>query len=69
MTQQQKTGVWIDWQGGEQPVPDGTIVVAKFAGSPDGNGVSNFAEKYMWRRTNMPYDIIAYMILPEEVGS
>ena len=42
---------WIDWPGGEQPVPDGTKVEVKLRDY--GPTVTDYAERFNWRGTSM----------------
>lgn len=52
---------WIKWEGGECPVPEGTLVDVqhrdgeKFCGVP---ARTSYAED--WKDDNSPYDIVAY---------
>jgi hypothetical protein len=56
-------GGWIDWDGGEQPVPNGVMVECKFNnGDPVEEAVS-----HAWRWYHMggsARDIVAYRVLP-----
>ena len=44
---------WIEWKGGECPVPEGTVVNIKLRDVPDKENTFNFkAEKLRWNHTN-----------------
>jgi hypothetical protein len=58
---------WIEWNGGECPVPDRTIIVAKFRDSARKDGKSE-GEKYRWFHSaagslGSGNDIIAYKVV------
>jgi hypothetical protein len=51
---------WIDWNGGECPVPEGTLVDVRFV-----NGVvskRSGAEGWGWRHEEGDYNIAAYRV-------
>jgi hypothetical protein len=55
---------WIEWKGGECPVPKGTLIDVKY---DDGykrecKAGDNYAED--WSRTGHPRDIVAYRLTP-----
>lgn len=63
---------WIDWPGGECPVPRGTLVDVKYlcgdvnrhikAGEPDSSGSIDTAFAVRWSKLGAEYDIIAYRL-------
>nr|DAE85942.1 MAG TPA: hypothetical protein [Caudoviricetes sp.] len=63
---------WIDWPGGECPVPCGTLVDVKYlcgdvnrhikAGEPDSSGSIDTAFAVRWSKLGAEYDIIAYRL-------
>lgn len=63
---------WIDWHGGECPVPRGTLVDVKYlcgdvnrhikAGEPDSSGSIDTAFAVRWSKLGAEYDIIAYRL-------
>lgn len=62
-------GGWIDWEGGECPVTDGTIIDTKYRnGDLLTNGeCGTFGTKTsreFWKHENHPSDIVAYRITP-----
>lgn len=70
---------WIDWPGGECPVPRGTLVDVKYlcgdvnrhikAGEPDSSGSIDTAFAVRWSKLGAEYDIIAYRLhQPQEVA-
>lgn len=69
---------WIEWPGGECPVPRGTLVDVKYlcgdvnrhikAGEPDSSGSIDTAFAVRWSKLGAEYDIIAYRLHhPQEV--
>lgn len=73
-----KNDGWIDWHGGECPVPRGTLVDVKYlcgdvnrhikAGEPDSSGSIDTAFAVRWSKLGAEYDIIAYRLhKPQEV--
>lgn len=67
-----KNDGWIDWPGGECPVPRGTLVDVKYlcgdvnrhikAGEPDSSGSIDTAFAVRWSKLGAEYDIIAYRL-------
>lgn len=63
---------WIEWGGGECPVPRGTLVDVKYlcgdvnrhikAGEPDSSGSIDTAFAVRWSKLGAEYDIIAYRL-------
>lgn len=63
---------WIEWGGGECPVPRGTLVDVKYrcgdvnyhtkAGEPDSAGSIDTAFAVRWSKLGAEYDIIAYRL-------
>lgn len=63
---------WIEWGGGECPVPLGTLVDVKYlcgdvnrhikAGEPDSSGSIDTAFAVRWSKLGAEYDIIAYRL-------
>lgn len=63
---------WIEWPGGECPVPRGTLVDVKYlcgdvnrhikAGEPDSSGSIDTAFAVRWSKLGAEYDIIAYRL-------
>lgn len=52
---------WIEWHGGECPVPDGTLVYVMFRGS--GATKTHYpCGSIDWKHTATAYDIVAYRI-------
>jgi len=51
---------WIEWEGGECPVPGGTRVEARFR-----NGVKGVNDAFCWDwgQASFDYDIVAYRIV------
>lgn len=56
---------WIEWNGGECPVPEDTLVRVRFR---SGNEDDCPADILWWGRTsgNLGHDIIAYRIIKDE---
>ncbi|UIW10210.1 hypothetical protein [Flyfo siphovirus Tbat1_6] len=74
-----KNDGWIDWPGGECPVPRGTLVDVKYlcgdvnrhikAGEPDFSGSIDTAFAVRWSKLGAEYDIIAYRLhQPQEAA-
>lgn len=58
-----KPGEWIEWAGGECPVPPGTKVDVKFRS--EGQFAKNVeAEAFTWVRHGSAGDIVAYRVAP-----
>lgn len=67
-----KNDGWIEWGGGECPVPRGTLVDVKYrcgdvnyhtkAGEPDSAGSIDTAFAVRWSKLGAEYDIIAYRL-------
>ena len=63
---------WIEWGGGECPVPRGTLVDVRYlcgdvnrhikAGEPDSSGSIDTAFAVRWSKLGAEYDIIAYRL-------
>lgn len=63
---------WIEWGGGECPVPRGTLVDVRYlcgdvnrhikAGEPDSSGSIDAAFAVRWSKLGAEYDIIAYRL-------
>lgn len=63
---------WIDWPGGECPVPDGTLVDVEFrngsrqmkeiATGTDNSAIRSDATSAFWRHDNLPCDIVKYRV-------
>lgn len=63
---------WIEWSGGECPVPRGTLIDVKYlcgdvnrhikAGEPDSSGSIDTAFAIRWSKLGAEYDIIAYRL-------
>jgi hypothetical protein len=53
---------WIDWQGGDQPVPDETMVLVRLR---NGAEYEDSAEWLRWWHDENPYDTVAYRRLTE----
>jgi hypothetical protein len=54
---------WIEWNGGEQPVKDGTLVMVKFRGDLPDDNHEDLAETWYWFDDGEDCDIIAYKIV------
>lgn len=68
LEQQERGDVWIEWGGGECPIPDCTIVEVRFRSGRQRRG--DKAEEYIWTNgygelSETGADIIAYRIIPE----
>ncbi len=53
-------GGWIEWNGGDQPVPDGTLVEVRFRHKNTETGKFKSAGVYHWKHFGGGGDIIAY---------
>ncbi|MBD8260514.1 hypothetical protein [Pantoea agglomerans] len=67
--QERGEGEWIEWGGGECPVPDCTIVEVRFRSGRQRRGAK--AEEYIWTNgygelSETGADIIAYRIIPKQ---
>ena len=51
---------WIEWNGGECPVPGDTIVQIKLRGGVENSGL---AWRYGWDKYNNASDIVAYRVV------
>jgi len=51
---------WLPWNGGEQPVPDGTMVECRLRGNSDN---VDLAEDFDWRDNADIYDIVFYRVV------
>lgn len=56
---------WIEWHGGENPVP-GKRVKVKYRNGADNNGKSFISESFRWDHAGAFLDIIAYRVVDEE---
>jgi hypothetical protein len=56
---------WIDWHGGECPVPAETRVEVRFRMGKE-NRPLGCASRWLWGHDDDPYDIVAYRIIPGE---
>lgn len=54
-------GVWIDWSGGECPVPEGTRVEVSFRSGRTNSALT--ADCWLWSHRNSAGDIIAYRVI------
>jgi hypothetical protein len=66
--QQLNTDIWIKWDGGKQPVSDGTEVEVKFRNRDSGSAPSSI---FRWDHLGVDYDIVAYRVVedtPKVVG-
>ena len=59
---------WIEWNGGECPVPDGVEFKFKFRDNRESQ-IRDTASRFRWRHINNSDDIIAYRILDEKPAS
>lgn len=57
---------WIDWAGGDCPVPPDTVVEVRFRESHN-DGPPSPAGCFDWGRSAFPddYEILAYRVVPE----
>lgn len=55
-------GDWIPWGGGEQPVPDGTLVDLEYRKGYLAK--QELADEHDWTHDESEYDIVAYRVLP-----
>ena len=55
---------WIEWKGGECPVPPGTKVDVKFRSGNVYDGEN--AASYSWRHCGVRSDIVAYRVVGEQ---
>lgn len=66
--EQQKTGVWIDWHGGECPVPGNTMVMVKLVDNDlQFQSKARPANILSWTHVNEGSNIIAYLVIPTYV--
>lgn len=65
--EQQKTGVWIEWNGGTCPVPNGTRIMVTFRSSPNYPLDETTPEIMDWKHRDSIGDIIAYLVIPRFV--
>lgn len=81
LEQQERGGDgWIEWEGGECPVPRGTIVDVRYRSGqveksacawgwgscPGTSEASSAAGAAFWENDSIENDIIAYRIIPEQ---
>lgn len=80
MEQQERGEGWIEWGGGECPVPPGTIVDVRYRSGqveksacawgwgscPRTSEASSAAGAAFWENDSIENDIIAYRIIPEQ---
>ena len=65
---EQKTGVWIEWRGGECPVDPDTVVMVKLRSNDDEfQSRQRRAGNLRWAHNSLCHHIIAYMIIPTYV--
>ena len=64
MTTKKIYGPWIDWNGGECPVPPDTSVKVKLRCG--GLELSGLAKTYYWRHVGTGADIVKYCIATEQ---
>lgn len=62
--QERGDGEWIDWAGGECPVPEGVKAEIKFRDG-DCAELDTWLDILEWRHKGYGSDIIAYRIIPE----
>jgi hypothetical protein len=63
---------WIDWKGGECPVPPGTLVEVQLRCESRKEAEANNGEgcpacSWDWSDRGFCYDIIAYRVIDQEV--
>lgn len=57
---------WIEWSGGECPVPPGTVVEVRFRnGNSDPDSNAEWWD-WRWRGREGEYDIVAYRVISEK---
>lgn len=54
---------WLEWAGGDMPVPAGARVDLRFRGGDSGNGRAHI---WYWQHYGEDYDIIAYRLSPKQ---
>ena len=59
-------GPWIDWNGGECPVPPDMRVTVKFRDGDSQSGHPAYAYAYSWRHDGDGADIVEYRIVIEQ---
>lgn len=57
---------WIEWNGGEMPVPKGTKIKVRYVGGQELNCDAGDESANDWRENGRTDDIVAYKILEEE---
>jgi len=69
MTTTNKTGVWIDWHGGECPLPEGVEFMYKLRATPHISRKGDNPCEYRWAHDRFlaNADIVAYLIVPTYV--
>ena len=60
-----KMSSWIEWHGGEQPVPDGTKVEIMFRCGVTDTGD---AEAWLWGHEGDNLDIVKYRVAKDDIG-
>lgn len=50
---------WVDWSGGDRPIPGDTLISVKFR---DGTEADGYARDILWEHTAIPFDIMAYRV-------
>ena len=67
MSEMSNTDYWIEWNGGERPVPEDTRVTVRFR---DGKERADRAGTWRmcWLNYNHPDDIVAYKVEPSKAG-
>jgi len=56
-----KSKDWLEWPGGECPVPPLTLVSVLFSTGKESSGSAS-ARAYRWDRMNLGGDIVAYRV-------
>lgn len=52
---------WIDWHGGDCPVPRGTVVSVRLRGGGEATRLT-YPEALVWSHIFEPHDIVAYRV-------
>ena len=66
MTTKKIYGPWIDWNGGECPVPPDMRVTVKFRDGDSQSGHPAYAYAYSWRHDGDGADIVEYRTVTEQ---
>lgn len=56
-------GEWIEWAGGERPVPPETKVEVRFRCGKEDDFYTAGVWEWDWDRGNTQYDIVAYRVI------